>query len=207
GSALYVESTLESILSKSSSPSLSKTGQMGDVMKESSTIAYTFAKSLMAMRYSENKFFEKAKIHLHVPEGATPKDGPSAGITMATSLLSLALSKPLDPTIAMTGELTLTGKVLKIGGLREKAVAAKRSGVKTLIFPESNTSDWEELPENVKEGLVGVPVAWYDDVFKVVFGDVSSDEAENAWTSMIKSSSYLIDDKENGAKSDFKNTV
>ncbi|CAG8544523.1 463_t:CDS:2 [Diversispora eburnea] len=187
GSALYVESTLESILSNTSAPSLSKTGQMGDVMKESTTIAYTFSKSLMTRRFPENRFFERAAIHLHVPEGATPKDGPSAGITMATSLLSLAISKPLDPTIAMTGELTLTGKILKIGGLREKAVAAKRSGVHTIIFPEANTSDWEELPDNVKEGLIGIPVAWYDDVFKVVFGDISKEEAKNAWTSMFES--------------------
>lgn len=106
---------------------------------------------------------------------------------MATSLLSLALSKSLDPTISMTGELTLTGKILKIGGLREKAVAAKRSGVHTIIFPEANTSDWEELPDNVKEGLVGIPVAWYDDVFKVVFGDISKDEAKRAWIAMLES--------------------
>ncbi|CAG8562623.1 3379_t:CDS:2 [Paraglomus brasilianum] len=185
GSALYVESTLESILTLNSTPCLNKTGQMGDVMKESTAIAYTFAKSLMALEYSGNKFFEKAAIHLHVPEGATPKDGPSAGITMATSLLSLAFQKPLDPTIAMTGELTLTGKVLKIGGLREKAVAAKRSGVTTLIYPEANLSDWEELPENVKEGLKGVPVAWYSDVFNVVFGDISKEYAKNVWDTMI----------------------
>ncbi|CAG8609635.1 15280_t:CDS:2, partial [Acaulospora colombiana] len=130
--------------------------------------------------------------------------GPSAGITMATSLLSLALSKPLNPTIAMTGELTLTGKVLKIGGLREKAVAAKRSGVSTLIFPESNTSNWEELPENVKEGLVGVPVAWYDDVFKVVFGDTSSDDAKNAWASMIRSFPEYYEKKEDGVRLDIE---
>ncbi|KAG9301933.1 hypothetical protein G9A89_020977 [Geosiphon pyriformis] len=193
GSALYVESTLDSILSSSSNPALSKTGQMGDVMKESTTIAYTFAKSLMSRRFPQNKFFERASIHLHVPEGATPKDGPSAGITMATSLLSLALSKSLDPTIAMTGELTLTGKVLKIGGLREKTVAAKRSGVTTLIHPKANTSDWEELPDNVKEGLRGVPVAWYDDVFHVVFGDVSGEYAKEIWDNMVKQ--YGIEEK------------
>ncbi|GES74038.1 ATP-dependent protease La [Rhizophagus clarus] len=194
GSALYVESTLESILTPKSNPSLSKTGQMGDVMKESSNIAYTFVKSLMARSYPENRFFERAAIHLHVPEGATPKDGPSAGITMATSLLSLALNKSLDPTIAMTGELTLTGKVLKIGGLREKAVAAKRSGVTTLIYPDSNISDWEELPENIKEGLNGIPVGWYDEVFKVVFGDISKEYATNTWLKMVESTA---EEKEN----------
>ncbi|PKY22094.1 ATP-dependent protease La [Rhizophagus irregularis] len=186
GSALYVESTLESILTPTSTPSLSKTGQMGDVMKESSNIAYTFVKSLMARSYPENKFFERASIHLHVPEGATPKDGPSAGITMATSLLSLALNKSLDPTISMTGELTLTGKVLKIGGLREKAVAAKRSGVSTIIYPDSNISDWEELPENIKEGLNGIPVGWYDEVFKVAFGNVTNESAAKSWSKMIE---------------------
>ncbi|CAG8554658.1 3556_t:CDS:2 [Ambispora gerdemannii] len=186
GSALYVESTLDSALTSNSTPALSKTGQMGDVMKESTMIAYTYAKSLLAQRFPENKFFERASIHLHVPEGATPKDGPSAGITMATSLLSLAMSKALDPTIAMTGELTLTGKVLKIGGLREKAVAAKRSGVTTLIHPEANISDWEELPANVKEGLRGMPVAWYSDVFSVVFGDVTKEYVKEAWNNMFK---------------------
>ncbi|CAG8434236.1 10774_t:CDS:2, partial [Scutellospora calospora] len=185
GSALYVESILDSIISPTSKPSLSKTGQLGDVMKESSTIAYTFAKSLMSQQYSENRFFERASIHLHVPEGATPKDGPSAGITMATSLLSLALSKSLDPTIAMTGELTLTGKVLKVGGIREKVVAAKRSGVSIIIFPKANTSDWEELPENIKEGLTGVPVASYDEVFNVVFGAISKEYAKEVWDSML----------------------
>ncbi|CAG8646561.1 15978_t:CDS:2 [Funneliformis mosseae] len=185
GSALYVESTLESILTTTSTPSFTITGQMGDVMKESSKISYTYAKSLMAQTFPGNKFFERAAIHLHIPEGATPKDGPSAGITMATSLLSLALSKSLDPTIAMTGELTLTGKVLKVGGLREKTVAARRSGVTTLVYPDANISDWEELPENVKEGLKGIPVGWYDDVFKVVFGNITKDYAAKIWMKMI----------------------
>ncbi|CAG8742599.1 31984_t:CDS:2 [Gigaspora margarita] len=200
GSALYVESTLDSILSTTSKPSLSKTGQLGDVMKESTTIAYTFAKSLMARQYPENKFFERASIHLHAPEGATPKDGPSAGITMATSLLSLALSKSLDPTIAMTGELTLTGKVLKVGGIREKAVAAKRSGVSTLIFPKANTNDWEELPENIKEGLTGVPVSDYDEVFNFVFGPLSKEQVKQVWESMLASQSVESEDKKEVAE-------
>ncbi|CAG8744809.1 13280_t:CDS:2, partial [Cetraspora pellucida] len=165
------------------------------VMKESSTIAYTFAKSLMVRQYPENKFFERASIHLHVPEGSTPKDGPSAGITMATSLLSLALSKSLDPTIAMTGELTLTGKILKVGGIREKVVAAKRSSVSILIFPNANTSDWEELPENIKEGLTGVPVADYDEVFNFVFGTISREQAKQVWDLMLASQSVESEDK------------
>jgi Lon-like ATP-dependent protease len=147
GAALYVESILESALTPSSRPGLATTGNLKAVMKESTTIAYSFAKSVMAKNFPENHFFDKAKLHLHCPEGAVQKDGPSAGITMATSLLSLALSQPLDPTIAMTGELTVTGKVLRIGGLREKTVAARRAGSKMIIFPNDNMSDWLELPD------------------------------------------------------------
>lgn len=147
GAALYVESILESALTPSSQPSLTTTGNLQAVMKESTSIAYSFAKSVMAKNYPENHFFDKARVHLHCPEGAVQKDGPSAGITMASSLLSLAFDRPLDPTIAMTGELTVTGKVLRIGGLREKTVAARRAGSKTIIFPHDNISDWLELPE------------------------------------------------------------
>ena len=147
GAALYIETILENALNYSSRPGLETTGNLKPVMKESTQIAYSFAKGMMARQFPENKFFEKARIHLHCPEGAVQKDGPSAGITMATSLLSLALDKPLDPTIAMTGELTVTGKVLRIGGLREKTVAAKRAGAKMVIFPKDNLSDWLELPQ------------------------------------------------------------
>lgn len=188
GTALYIESILESALSRSTRPSFNRTGKLGDVMKESSTIAYSFAKGFMVREFDENRFFEKAQIHLHCPEGAVGKDGPSAGITMTTALLSLALDYPLDPTIAMTGELTLTGKVLRIGGLKEKAVAAKRSGVKTILFPDSNKADWEELPENIKEGLTGVPVAWYGQVFDVVFKDLDRSKANTRWTKDVEAS-------------------
>ncbi len=147
GAAMYVESILQAALRPSTRPSMEITGNLKTVMKESSAIAYSFAKAVMAKEFPTNHFFEKAKIHIHVPEGAVQKDGPSAGITIATSLLSLALDTPVDPTIAMTGELTLTGKVLRIGGLREKTVAARRAGCKMIIFPEDNMSDWLELPE------------------------------------------------------------
>ncbi|KAK9767193.1 ATP-dependent Lon protease pim1 [Basidiobolus ranarum] len=177
GSSLYIESVIDSALTEDSKPHFSRTGQLGDVMKESSSIAYTYAKSLVARRFESNKFFEKASIHLHVPEGATPKDGPSAGVTMATALLSLALNKPILPTVAMTGELTLTGKVLKIGGLKEKTIAAKRSGVTRIIFPKANLPDWEELPENIREGIEGYPVDWYEEIPTLV-GLVSEEE----WT-------------------------
>lgn len=147
GAAMYVESILQSALKPSSTGRLEITGNLKTVMKESSTIAYSFAKSVIANKFPQNRFFDHAKIHVHVPEGAVQKDGPSAGVTMATSLLSLAFDTPVDPTVAMTGELTLTGKVLRIGGLREKTVAARRAGCKMIIFPEDCMSDWLELPE------------------------------------------------------------
>ena len=147
GAALYVESILESAISQSSRPGLERTGNLKAVMKESTTIAYSFAKHVLATKFPENKFFDHAKVHLHCPEGAVQKDGPSAGITMATSLLSLAMDKELDPALAMTGELTVTGKVLRIGGLREKTVAARRAGCTKILFPKDNWGDWCELPE------------------------------------------------------------
>ncbi|KAJ2555088.1 ATP-dependent Lon protease pim1 [Coemansia sp. RSA 1933] len=173
GSALYIESVAEAMVSSentenSDSPShngrLHATGQLGDVMKESSVLAYTYVRSLLNRRDPENMFFRKNIIHMHVPEGATPKDGPSAGVTMTTALLSLALNRPVRPDVAMTGELTLTGRVLKIGGLKEKTIAARRSGVKRILFPKANVADWEELPANVKEGLEGCPIEWYDQI-------------------------------------------
>lgn len=186
GAALYVESILEQALTPSSRPGMERTGNLKNVMKESTSIAYSFAKSLMAKTFPSNRFFEKAKIHLHCPEGAVQKDGPSAGITMATSLLSLALDHKIDPTIAMTGELTVTGKVLRIGGLREKAVAARRSGAKRIIFPADNMSDWLELPENIKEGLEGRPASWYQDVYDLVFSDLDKNRAAGLWVEQLK---------------------
>ena len=183
GCSLYVESVLEQPLHHCKHASLERTGQLGDVMKESSRLAYSFSKMFLSKHFPENRFFQQASIHLHCPEGATPKDGPSAGVTMATSFLSLALNKSIDPTVAMTGELTLTGKVLRIGGLREKAVAAKRSGAKTIIFPKDNWSDWEELPANVKEGLTPLPADWYGDIFSKLFADVSSAQGNATWAS------------------------
>lgn len=147
GAALYIETILENALTYNSRPGLERTGNLKAVMKESTSIAYSFAKGFMAKKFPQNKFFEKARIHLHCPEGAVQKDGPSAGITMATSLMSLALDRPLNPTIAMTGELTVTGKVLRIGGLREKTVAARRAGATMVIFPKDCISDWLELPQ------------------------------------------------------------
>ncbi|KAJ6059587.1 hypothetical protein N7444_003226 [Penicillium canescens] len=181
GAALYVECILENALTHKSRPGLEITGNLQNVMKESTHIAYSFAKSVMARKFPENQFFEKAKVHLHCPEGAVPKDGPSAGITMASALLSLALNHSLEPTVAMTGELTVTGKVLRIGGLREKTVAARRAGATKILFPADNTSDWLELPENIKEGIEGHPVNWYSEVFDILFPGLDQEAARTVW--------------------------
>jgi len=136
------------------------TGQMGDVMKESSQIAFNWArKFVLDKKIKKPEWFEKNIVHLHIPEGATPKDGPSAGITMATTFVSLFTGKVIKPHLAMTGELSLTGQVLPIGGLREKTVAAKRNKIKTIIIPKANLRDFEEIPEHVKAGISFIPVS------------------------------------------------
>ncbi|KAK3292320.1 Lon protease C-terminal proteolytic domain-containing protein [Chaetomium fimeti] len=199
GAAMYVEAILQAALKRTSRPSLEITGNLKTVMKESSTIAYSFAKSFMAKEFPENDYLEKAKIHVHVPEGAVQKDGPSAGVTMATSLLSLSLDHPIDPAVAMTGELTLTGKVLRIGGLREKTVAARRAGCKMIIFPQDNMSDWLELPENIKEGIEGRPASWYSEVFDLIFPNLDREQANK---SKIRDDKKDADEKSDEDKSD-----
>lgn len=149
---------------------LQLTGQMGDVMKESANIAFNWVREFVLQRNIKTPdWFENNTIHLHIPEGATPKDGPSAGITMATTLLSLISGRIIKPHLAMTGELSLTGMVLPIGGLREKTVAAKRNGVKTIIIPKANVRDLEEIPENVKDGIEFKSVSSALEVMKMVF--------------------------------------
>ncbi len=161
---------LESISFASEKGGLVLTGQMGDVMQESAKIAMNWSK-----RYAIEKgikdvdWFEKNIIHLHIPEGATPKDGPSAGITMATTFISLLKNKKIKANLAMTGELSLTGQVLPIGGLREKTVAAKRNKIKTIIIPKANERDLEEIPSHVKEGLTFIPVSRVEEVMEAVF--------------------------------------
>ncbi len=146
------------------------TGQLGDVMKESAALAFSYVLSTLE-QYNINPYvFHNSLIHMHIPEGATPKDGPSAGITMATALISLAKEQQIDRPLAMTGEMTLTGKVLAVGGIREKIIAAKRADVLELILPDDNRKDYEELPKYIKEGLKIHFVKHYMDVYKIVFG-------------------------------------
>ena len=146
------------------------TGQLGDVMKESAEIAYSYILGQARKFGADPEFFKEALIHLHVPAGATPKDGPSAGITMATALLSLAKNEKIGRPLAMTGELTLTGKVLPVGGIREKVIAAKRVGLGELLLPQANQPDFDRLPDYVKAGLDVHFVKHYRDVAKHVFG-------------------------------------
>ena len=147
------------------------TGQLGDVMKESASIAHSFVSSHLQQYKGDTKFFDRSYVHLHVPEGATPKDGPSAGVTMATALLSLARDEAPHITVAMTGELTLTGQVLAVGGIREKVIAARRQKISTLILPEANRGDYEELPGYLREGLEVHFARHFDDVYRVCFED------------------------------------
>lgn len=169
GSILYFECLLEKINaeSKTKQASFIKTGQLGKVMEESSSLAYSYSRSFLTKNYSKNDFFDTSTVHMHVPEGATPKDGPSAGVTMTTALLSLALNKPIPSDLAMTGELSLTGKVLRIGGVREKIVAANRSGIKRVILPKTNESDWFKLPDYLKVGIEIHFAEDYSDIAKI----------------------------------------
>ena len=144
-----------------------KTGSLGDVMQESIQAALTVAKNIAKDKKIESEFFDKHDIHIHVPEGATPKDGPSAGITMCTAITSLAIEKKVKANLAMTGEITLAGKVLKIGGLKEKLIAAKRSGITNVIIPHENLGDVEEIESNILKDLEIIPVKNITEVLKV----------------------------------------
>jgi len=158
------------------------TGQLGDVMKESIQAALTVVRSRANVLGIKPETFEKTDIHVHVPEGAIPKDGPSAGIGMATALVSALTEIPVRADVAMTGEITLRGEVLPIGGLKEKLLAAHRGGIKTVLIPEENTRDLAEIPENIKESLDIRPVKWFDQVLEVALTrapePLSPEEAE-----------------------------
>ena len=146
------------------------TGQMGNVMKESASIAWTWVRHFAdAHSIASVKWFETHTIHLHIPEGATPKDGPSAGITMTVALLSLLSGKVIKPKLAMTGELSLTGQVLPIGGLKEKTIAARRNGIKEIIIPAANIRDLEKIPDHVKKGIQFHPVSTMEEVIEQAF--------------------------------------
>jgi ATP-dependent Lon protease len=165
GSTLYVEATRV----EARQPGFKQTGQLGSVMVESSEIAYTYVRSFVNDDSAAKAFFSRNFIHLHVPAGATPKDGPSAGITMATALYSLAVNRPVRHRYAMTGELTLSGLVLPIGGVKEKTIAAKRAKVKHLVFPKENEKDFQELPPHIRRGLQSHFVSTFQEVVDLCF--------------------------------------
>uniref|UniRef100_A0A182M6P9 Lon protease homolog, mitochondrial n=1 Tax=Anopheles culicifacies TaxID=139723 RepID=A0A182M6P9_9DIPT len=178
GSALYIETAKRKLLTTSDAEgvkqstgdgSLELTGHLGDVMKESARISLTVARNFIKQFDSANNFLESSHIHLHVPEGATPKDGPSAGVTIVTALLSLAKNQPIRQNVAMTGEISLMGKVLPVGGIKEKTIAAKRSGVNCIILPEENKKDFTDLPSFITEGLEVHYASTYADVYRIVF--------------------------------------
>jgi len=143
------------------------TGNLREVMKESIQAAAAYVRSRAKDFHIDPGVFDKLDIHVHVPEGATPKDGPSAGVAMATAIVSVMTGIPVHRDVAMTGEITLRGRILPIGGLKEKLLAALRGGMKTVIIPEENTKDLSEIPENVKDKLQITPVARMDDVLRV----------------------------------------
>lgn len=165
GATLYIET----IKVPSDKSEMMLTGQAGDVMKESSQIAWSYLHSALHKYAPGYTFFEKSQVHIHIPEGATPKDGPSAGVTMVTALLSLVLDIPILADLAMSGEITLTGRVLAVGGVREKIVAARRANLKVLVLPKDNLRDFDELPPFLKKGLKVHFVDHYDEIFRIVF--------------------------------------
>ncbi|XP_051979959.1 lon protease homolog, mitochondrial-like [Xyrauchen texanus] len=174
GSTLFIETSLRRPREPQGKDglkegSLEVTGQLGDVMKESAKIAYTFARSLLMKEQPDNDFLVGSHIHLHVPEGATPKDGPSAGCTIVTALLSLAKNTPARHNVAMTGEVSLTGKILPVGGIKEKTIAAKRAGVTCIILPAENRKDFSDLAEYIREGLEVHFVEHYSEIYSIVF--------------------------------------
>lgn len=167
GATLQIEATAM----PSKGKGFKQTGQLGSVMVESSEIAYSYVMAHLKEYGIDPEFFDKHFVHLHVPAGATPKDGPSAGITMTTALLSMISGKPVVKKLGMTGELTLSGRVLPIGGVKEKTIAVRRVGLKKVIFPEDNRKNFDELPDYLKEGLEVHFARDYKDVYRIAFGE------------------------------------
>ncbi|XP_063680542.1 lon protease homolog, mitochondrial-like [Bolinopsis microptera] len=187
GKELYVETVCSNNMAdKETAGSLKSTGQLGSVMEESTRIAHTFAKTFLMDIDPKNTFFKRAEIHLHVPEGATPKDGPSAGITIVTALMSLATNTAVQPNIAMTGEVSLNGKVLPVGGIKEKIIAAQRSGITCVIMPSANKRDFDDVPDFIRKELTVHFVENYRDVYSVVFGQNDSAQNSSSGESKLK---------------------
>ena len=174
GDILFIESS-----KMKGKGNLTLTGQLGDVMKESATAALTYVRSNTDRFGIENDFNEKTDIHVHVPAGAIPKDGPSAGVGMFTSIVSLLSGVPVKSKLAMTGEITLRGNVLPIGGVKEKVTAAHRSGIKTILLPDHNRKDLEDIPEHIKKDLEFHFAKEMTDVAKVALPALSTSKKKS----------------------------
>ncbi|MWJ28441.1 endopeptidase La [Halomonas sp. ZH2S] len=183
GELLYIESVVTPGKGR-----LNKTGSLGDVMKESVSAAQTVMRARALSYGIDPERFEHEDLHIHVPEGATPKDGPSAGVAMVTAMVSAYTNRPVRCDVAMTGEVNLRGEVLPIGGLKEKLLAARRGGIKTVLIPEENRRDLKEIPENIKEALDIRPVRWVDDVLAVALVEKNMDNHAASSTEEVFSS-------------------
>ncbi len=179
---------------------LTQTGQLGDVMKESIQAAVTVARSRSQLLGLEPDFYQKYDFHVHVPEGATPKDGPSAGIGMCTCLVSALTQIPVRANVAMTGEITLRGEVLPIGGLKEKLLAAHRGGIKIVIIPEENERDLVEIPKNIKQNLDIRPVRWIDEVLEIALTRMPEPRPEAAETGVDVAAKPKVASRKKAAK-------
>ncbi|KAL0101790.1 hypothetical protein PUN28_019140 [Cardiocondyla obscurior] len=178
GSTLFIESTVRKPAGgKKTEGTFEVTGHLGDVMKESIHIAMTVARNYLKQEDPQNTFLYDSHLHIHVPEGATPKDGPSAGVTIATALLSLAKNQAIRQNVAMTGELSLMGKVLPVGGIKEKVIAAKRVEVKCIILPDENKKDFNDLPKYITDGLEVHFASTFDDVYRICFAKTDEIDA------------------------------
>lgn len=175
GEVLYIEATLIS-----GKGELIITGQLGDVMQESARAAVSYARANLSLFGLKENFFENTDVHIHVPAGAIPKDGPSAGIAIASALISVLINKPVNKYVAMTGEITLRGRILPIGGLKEKALGALRAGIKTIIIPEKNKKDLAEIPANVKRKIKFIPVSQMKEVLQIAVEGFTVKEQKQA---------------------------
>lgn len=160
---------IETVLLNKKQQKLKTTGKLGKVIEESIHIAHSVARKFCLNMEPKNEFLEQAYLHVHFPEGAIPKDGPSAGCAIVTSFISLAINKPVKPHLAMTGEITLTGRVLPVGGIKEKIMAAKRNNIQQIILPDLNRRDVEELPDVLKENIQFHFAKTYDDIYRICF--------------------------------------
>jgi ATP-dependent Lon protease len=178
GETLTIETTI-----LPGSGKLTVTGKLGEVMRESSQAALSYVRSRWQELSLEKDFYQRLDIHIHIPEGATPKDGPSAGITMATAIASALTGRAVDRALAMTGEITLRGRVLAIGGLKEKLLAARRAGITRVLIPEENRKDLTEIPTTAQRGLTIIPVSHMDQVLAAALlspAEMRSDRAVTA---------------------------